>query len=83
MSFPSSMFDTRGLVKLGRFSEDELDFSSCWISLATKLAVSGIMDLLEDMYKYEKREITKKNLVCNLSSCLFTKSFCFDLVLKL
>ena len=55
VSFTSSMFYARGLVKLGRLSGEDLDFYSLWISLAAKLVVDGRMDLLSDMSTYVKK----------------------------
>ena len=49
VSFTSSTFDTRGLVKLGKISGYDLALSSWWSSLAAKLTVSVRMDLVEDM----------------------------------
>ena len=63
MPFTSSILENRGLVKLGRFSGEDLALSSWWSSLATKLAVSGIMDLVVDMEIYVKRPMRPNNLV--------------------
>ena len=43
------MLDTRGLVKLGRMSVENLDISSQWIRLDAKVYVSVIMDLVAYM----------------------------------
>ena len=56
------MFETRGLVNLGRFSAEDLDLYSLWISLAAKLAVSRRMDLVEDMATHAKRETRPNTL---------------------
>ena len=44
--FPSYMCDTRGLLKLGRFSGEYLALSSLWKRLSARLVVSGRMDLV-------------------------------------
>ena len=62
VSFTSSMFNNRRLVKLGRFYGDDLNFSSWWSSFAAKLTVYGIMDLVEDMDTDAKREISPTTL---------------------
>ena len=49
LSFPAVMLEFRGLVKLDRLSGKELSLSSWWISLAAKLAVYRIIDLVADM----------------------------------
>ena len=61
VSFSSSMLEARGLVNLGRFSGEDLDLSSWWSSLAVKLDVSGIMNLVEDMATDAKREMRPNN----------------------
>ena len=48
------MFETRGLLKLGIFSGDDLDLSLCWGSLAEKLAVSRRIEFVEYMNIYTK-----------------------------
>ena len=58
--FTDSMFEDRGLAKLGIFSGEDLALSSWWSRLAGKLSVFGIMDLVVDMATDKKRE-TKKN----------------------
>ena len=55
VSFPASMLDARGLVKLGRFYGEDLDLSSWWISLDEKLDIFVIMDLVEYMATDTKR----------------------------
>ena len=57
VSFPASILEARGLVKLGRLSGEDLDLYSWWSSLAAKLAVSGRMDLVTDMDTDAKREM--------------------------
>ena len=42
VSFPASMLESRGLVKLGIFYGEDLAISSWWGSLAAKIAVSGV-----------------------------------------
>ena len=55
VSSPVYMMDSRGLVKLSRFSGENLDISSWWSRLTEKLAVSGIMGLVADMATDAKR----------------------------
>ena len=62
LKFTSSMFDTRVLVKLRRFSGYELSLSSWWSSLAAKIYVYGIMDLVADMATDSKRSTRPNNL---------------------
>ena len=62
LSFSSSVFDTRGLVKLGRLSGDYLTLSSCWISLTKKLAIYERMDLVAEMVTYLKRTMRPNTL---------------------
>ena len=59
VSFPASMLEDRGLLKLGRLYGYYLALSSRWRILAAKLAVSSSMDLLVDMTTDAKREIKK------------------------
>ena len=56
------MFDTRGLVKLGRLSGEDLDISSWWISLAKKIAVSGRINLVTYMNTDATRVMKPKTL---------------------
>ena len=56
------MFETRWLVRLGRLSGEDLDFSSFRISLDAKLAVSGRMELVTDVATYTKRSMRPNNL---------------------
>ena len=49
------MFDTRGLVKLGRLYGEELDIYSWWSILAAKLSGYGIIYLVEDVATDTKR----------------------------
>ena len=49
VSFTSSMFDTRGLVKLGILSGEYLALYSWCSILSAKLSVSIRMDLVSDM----------------------------------
>ena len=49
LSFPAFMLEFMGLVKLERLSGKELSLYSWWISLAAKLAVYRIIDLVADM----------------------------------
>ena len=81
VSFPASVLDARGLVKLGRFYGEDLDLSSWWISLDEKLSLSERMDFVADMAIDEKKEI-RPPLICNLMSCVFLEYFCFALILK-
>ena len=62
VSFPSFMFDTRGLVKLGRSSVEELALSSWWSSLAAKLTVSSRMELVSDTAADTKRKMRANTL---------------------
>ena len=55
------MLDTRGLLKLGRLSGEELSLSSLWGSLTEKLADSGRMDLSEVMATDAKRATIPNN----------------------
>ena len=55
VSFPASLLEARELIKLGRFSGEELALSSWWIIFAAKIAVSGIMELVADMAADAKR----------------------------
>ena len=55
VSFTSSVFDTRGLVKLGVSYGEDLVLSSWWSSLASKISVSGRMDLVVYMATDAKR----------------------------
>ena len=55
LSFPTSMLEAGGLVKLGRFFVEYLDLSSWWSRFSAKLAVYAIMDLVVDMYIYTNR----------------------------
>ena len=55
------MFETRGLLKLGIFSGDDLALSLCWGSLAEKLAVSIRINFVADLSidtKWEMRPNT-------------------------
>ena len=63
VSFTYSMFDARGLLKLGRFSGEDLAFSSWWSSLSGKTSVSRRMDRLIDMATDAKRAMRPKTLV--------------------
>ena len=62
VSLPSSMFGTRGLVKFFRFYEENSALYLAWSRLAAKISVSGIMDLLEDIATYVKREMRLNTL---------------------
>ena len=62
VSFTYYKFETKGLVKLGRFSGENLTISSWWSSLSEKLAVSGRMDFVTDIVTDTKREMKQKNL---------------------
>ena len=55
VSLTAYMLNTIGLVMLGRFSGEYLYFCLCWSIVAEKLAVSGIVDLVEDMDTDTKR----------------------------
>ena len=48
-SSPSSILYAVGLVNLGRLSGEDIYFSSWWIRLDKKIAVTGSMSLLVDM----------------------------------
>ena len=48
------MLETRGLLKLGRLSGEDLDISSWWIILSVKRAVYGIIDLVSDTATYAR-----------------------------
>ena len=72
LSYPASILEARGLVKLGRFSGDYLALSSWWITLAEKLAVSGKMDLVEDIATDANRERRSKTL--GIPSLIFSLS---------
>ena len=61
--FPVSMLEARGLVKFGRFSEEELALYSFCISLDAKLAVSGILGLVADMVTYAKKKLRPNTFV--------------------
>ena len=52
------MLETSALLKLVRLSGEELYLSSCWISLAAKLAVYGGMDLVAVMDIDAKRAMS-------------------------
>ena len=58
VSFPSSMFKSRGLVKLVILSGEDLDISSWWSSLAEKLSVSGRVYFMADIATDTKRSIS-------------------------
>ena len=62
MSFPSSMFENRGLLKLGRLFREDLDISLWCSSFAEKLTVSGGMYLVADMYIDVKSKMRPNNL---------------------
>ena len=62
VSFHSFLFDTKSLVKLGRLYGEDLPLSSCWRSLAAKLTVSLIMDLVADMATCVKRAMSPNTL---------------------
>ena len=54
VSFTASMLEDSGLVNLGRFYGEDLDFSSWWRILTEKISVSGRMELAADMDTYTK-----------------------------
>ena len=60
--FPASMFEVGGLGKLGGFFVEELDILSWYSSLDTKLAISGVMELVEEMDTDANREIITMGL---------------------
>ena len=62
VSFPSSMFDTMGVLQLGIFSGDDLALSSWWSRLYEKLAVSGRLGLVLDKATDAKREMRPNTL---------------------
>ena len=79
LSFPACMLEFRVLLKLVRFSGEDLDFSSWWSSLSEKITVFGIMELVKDMAIYSKRKIIPNAFglpylllyfSCNLFLCL-------------
>ena len=72
VSFNYPMFETRELAELGIFSGEYLALSSWWITLAEKLAVSGKMDLVEDIATYANRERRSKTL--GIPSLIFSLS---------
>ena len=49
VSFSFSMFETRRLVKLGKLSGEDLDLSSWWSILDSKIALFGGTKLEADM----------------------------------
>ena len=51
------MMESRGLVKLGILSGEDLDIYSWWSSLDEKLAVSERMNLVVDMATYAKKSM--------------------------
>ena len=55
VAFPAYMLEARGLVKLGRFSGEELGLSSWWSSLSAKNYVSRITALVVDIATDAKR----------------------------
>ena len=57
------MLESRGLVKLGIFYGEDLAISSWWGSLAAKIAVSGIMDLVAEMATYAKSSMRPNTFV--------------------
>ena len=63
--------ETRELMKLGRFYEDNLALSSWFIILAAKLAVSGRMDLVSDMATYAKMAMRTNTSGMNFPSCIY------------
>ena len=82
LSFTASMLESSGLLKLGRFSGEELALSSWRISLYVKITIMGRMDLAADMAKDVKKDIRSKTWACHISSYIFTELFCLALVLK-
>ena len=62
--FPSYVFETRGLVKLGRLYVEDLILSSWWSILAVKIAVSVIFYLVSDMDTDAKSK-TRQNTLGN------------------
>ena len=70
LTFPSSVFDTRFILKLVIFSGDDLSLSSWWRILALKLSVSGIMGLVSYMATDAKRAMSQNIFGLSLFSCL-------------
>ena len=52
--------EARGLLKLGRFSGEDLGIYLWWSSLAAKFVDSGIMDVVSDMSTYAKMTMGPK-----------------------
>ena len=50
-------------MKLGRFSREELCLYSWWSTLAAKIGVSVIMDLVSDMFIDVKRAVRLNTFV--------------------
>ena len=69
VQFPSYMLETRGLLNLGGLSGYDLALSSWWISLATKIFVSWIMDLLLVVDTDAKMETSSNIFGMPLISC--------------
>ena len=77
VSFPYSMFDTRGLVKLGMLSGEDLGFSSWCGSLDEKFDVYGRMDLVAYISTDAKKKMRPKTLGVP-SLFFFLVYFCFN-----
>ena len=82
VSFTLSLFDTRGLIKLGRFYGDYLAISLWWSSWAAKIAVYVRMYLVTDMDTDAKRTMRSRTLGVTFIFLYFSGFFCFTLVLK-
>ena len=80
--FNASMLEFRRLVKLVIFYGEDLALSSWWSSLAGKISVYGIMDLVEDTATYAKRVIGTSTFGMTFTSCLYIGLFFFALILK-
>ena len=79
LSYPASILEARGLVKLGRFSGDYLALSSWWIILSEKLVVSVRMELVTDMSTDVKRQMRPNTFGVPFP----LSSFCWIFLLRL
>ena len=82
VSFPASMLEARGLVKLGRLSREDLYLYSWWSILDPKLAVSvkNILGVIHGDIREEDNEA--KYVWYAFPYCLYLEFFCFTLILK-
>ena len=81
LSFPDSMLESRGLLKLEIFCWKKLAIFSSWRSLAGKLAIYGRMDLVTDMATDVKRAMMPNTFRVTFPF-LFFELFSFSLILK-